>query len=1240
MKRLWAALVAVGLCFFVAGCSDDSSSSSSGGVVMHGQEIETEGQMDTSIPSFTPNGGVFTSDVTLRITCTDAKKIYFYILEEPRDGDGKWDESTWNTKLSESTLSSLGKVTQAPTATAATSATTPIEAGKWYSYDPSSAPIITLNKRCVVRAVGEVGEGANKVFRTALTSFDFYDPSSFTSTAVTQDPTTPAMGNSWADQSVYFIMTDRFNSDLTGSTSSKTTANLQEYYKAGDGTVTSKNHTAEARTGTNEDGYDGGNLKGIEAKLNYIKDMGFTAIFITPPIKNLIFDGGTHGYHGYWPSDFMAVDPHFGTLASYQAFVKAAHTAGLRVIQDFSINALGDYQRVDSNITSALGTEGSAMSAGDITKAFSLNMNGEHGLAPFAHPESLPWALNKVTDFSMDELTNSSPYNFNIKKDGMPLNSTEYQLQDLDDIRYNGCTTSLMRGYLRYWIDAVGVDGYRFNGAMGVKASYVRNLLINSTAGDEGAITYGDSKKRGSEFLVFGELQTSESVPVEREVAKYTTGNGFSYIQNSALAYSLHKAIVERDTTELYKTLTNRATYGYKGTTKFINFVDDHDTNRWLKTTGNPTLAKMGYNILFTIEGIPQVYYGSEQGFNGERRQAMFTGGYKHDGGKDFDDTASNWYKYFTAINKMRKDYRVFRHNTLTVLTSNSNGNGLFAYLVQETDAGGSPLSGVGQKALIIQNPSISAVTVNLKGSALTVGDKFTLIDKLGEPTLVAHKTEGEDGAYTVAAASVGSAPYDKVSSVEGVATLKDDFVVGNEGTAENKIARINLEVPAQSCAVYLLSAKDQAVTPDATKLSITKVSTKVKGSSGETDSTSDVVTNDTTKVVVKGKTGTAGKVFVVMDDNLTDDESALCKIVASATADTEFSVEFNAASLSNAVHYIKLVQKVSPNIFVSGTKSLMVDRKFVFNTEVKDKGSDFKGVPITVSSNTVSEPLNVPTYQEEAERSSTDLQGVEVYTSGSNIRLGIRTTQVSHNWNPQPNSFDHAAFYIFIARKDKTATATATTPATCTAFPLHGNYTFPTEVGTKGQAGYKAGFEGWDYLYVAEGWNNQFYSSSGADGSGDHFGAVAGPTPRNDVSVDWNTLQAYYNQEQSKYMPWAKPDWTKWLASSYSTPLKGSLTWTSATKPPDAHNNPAIIWFTISADAIGNPADIEGWKIFITTWDFDSGNPRALQKLGTKTVGTDTVDETRNDYPYRFTTKYDDVPWISDALDEVIVIK
>ena len=107
--------------------------------------------------------------------------------------------------------------------------------------------------------------------------------------------------------------------------------------------------------------YQGGDLRGVEKALqaNYFNDLGVTALWLTPVVKNVWrsgydLGGWKSGYHGYWTQDWLDIDPHLtsrtslagepysdnaeGRMKHYQDLVKLAHSKGIKVIQDVVLN--------------------------------------------------------------------------------------------------------------------------------------------------------------------------------------------------------------------------------------------------------------------------------------------------------------------------------------------------------------------------------------------------------------------------------------------------------------------------------------------------------------------------------------------------------------------------------------------------------------------------------------------------------------------------------------------------------------------------------------------------------------------------------------------------------------------------------------------------------------------------------------------------------------------------------------
>lgn len=137
---------------------------------------------------------------------------------------------------------------------------------------------------------------------------------------------------SWANATVYFLLTDRFNNGNP--------ANDLAYGRKADGAVMR--------------GYLGGDLAGVTAKIKqgYFNDLGVDAIWITPPVEQIHAgtDEGTgksYGFHGYWAKDFTSVDANLGTEADVRELVDAAHAKGLRVLLDVVMNHTGPVTDTD-----------------------------------------------------------------------------------------------------------------------------------------------------------------------------------------------------------------------------------------------------------------------------------------------------------------------------------------------------------------------------------------------------------------------------------------------------------------------------------------------------------------------------------------------------------------------------------------------------------------------------------------------------------------------------------------------------------------------------------------------------------------------------------------------------------------------------------------------------------------------------------------------------------------------------
>lgn len=132
---------------------------------------------------------------------------------------------------------------------------------------------------------------------------------------------------SWDEEVIYFMLTDRFND---GDKSNNNPNGLPYDQAKNQGGV-----------------YHGGDFKGITEKLDYLKELGITMIWITPIVQNIEHnvEGGTtgeyYGYHGYWAEDFESLNPHLGTLEDFHHLIDAAAERDISIMVDVVLNHAG-----------------------------------------------------------------------------------------------------------------------------------------------------------------------------------------------------------------------------------------------------------------------------------------------------------------------------------------------------------------------------------------------------------------------------------------------------------------------------------------------------------------------------------------------------------------------------------------------------------------------------------------------------------------------------------------------------------------------------------------------------------------------------------------------------------------------------------------------------------------------------------------------------------------------------------
>lgn len=383
--------------------------------------------------------------------------------------------------------------------------------------------------------------------------------------------------------SIYMVLTDRFfDGDSTNN-------------DQGDGNYDR----------TNLRMYHGGDWEGLEAKLDYIDGMGFTAIWLSPVSENEPLDRieTEASYHGYFTHDYAQPNPHFGTTVDLQNLITAAHARGIKLVLDAVPNHTADY----------LAGTSTTYSPSDYSPASPLN-----DPAYFHHNGDC------VFDGSMTEHEEEN-----------------CDLGGLDDVdQSNAFVSSHLINSYKSWID-MGFSGVRVDAAAHMPKTWL------ATFEDQLGVP------------TFGEIFNGSTDKV----------SSFTYYQSGALDFpyffTARSAFASDGDMKTLGTLFDDD-YKYNDIDRMVTFIDNHDRARFLTwADDNYQRLRSALSFTMTARGMPVVYYGTGQADDGngnsnevpianeDNRKTMTT----------FDQTATI-YTHIARLNALRGHYTALQIGT------------------------------------------------------------------------------------------------------------------------------------------------------------------------------------------------------------------------------------------------------------------------------------------------------------------------------------------------------------------------------------------------------------------------------------------------------------------------------------------------------------------------------------------------------------------------------------------------
>jgi glycosidase len=383
--------------------------------------------------------------------------------------------------------------------------------------------------------------------------------------------------------------------------------------------------------------YHGGDLQGIIDRLAYLKDLGVTALWLTPWYDNynrvnhieLKEDKPSTGFHGYNPQDFYAVEEHFGTLTKLQELVEASHKVGIKIIQDQVVNHTGPYHAwVDDSPTP---TWFNGTRKNHLKNVFQT------------------WVLHDTRP--VEELKRETMEGWFL--DFLP----DLNQHDREVSRY------LIQNTL-WWIGTTGLDGIRMDTWQYVPNAFWRDW--NRAL-----------KREFPRFTVVGEVKDGDVVHTSffqgGKVRFDGLDSGLDSLLDFPLFYPIRHAFAEGKSLDGVPKILAKD-YLYTDPEILVTLLGGHDDGRFMSEKGATLEGLMLANtFVLTTRGVPQLYYGDEIAMTGPDEPTTrkdFPGGFPGDKRNAFTHEGrtieeNDVFNHIRLLNRLRAELEPLRRGEL-----------------------------------------------------------------------------------------------------------------------------------------------------------------------------------------------------------------------------------------------------------------------------------------------------------------------------------------------------------------------------------------------------------------------------------------------------------------------------------------------------------------------------------------------------------------------------------------------
>ena len=336
----------------------------------------------------------------------------------------------------------------------------------------------------------------------------------------------------------------------------------------------------------------GGDLNGIREHLDYFKELGVTALWLTPVLENVSPDDerGYSTYHGYATTNYYKVDPRFGTNEDYRRLCDEAHQKGLKVVMDMIFNHSGFEHpwTLDMPTKDWLNLPEWLVESGGTSKPTANFLQTSYKLTPVKDPYASKVDLKETVEGwfvpTMPDLNQRNPH------------VMSYLIQNS-----------------KWWIETVGIDGIRMDTYPYADAKGMARWMKELDEEYPNFNTVGETWVTEPAYTAAWQKNSRLS----KENSYLKTVMDFSFFDKLNQAKNEETDAWWNGLNRLYNSFVYD--YLYEDPDHVMAFIDNHDTDRFLGN-GKDTLAlKQALALLLTVRRIPQLYYGTEILMNGTK---------------------------------------------------------------------------------------------------------------------------------------------------------------------------------------------------------------------------------------------------------------------------------------------------------------------------------------------------------------------------------------------------------------------------------------------------------------------------------------------------------------------------------------------------------------------------------------------------------------------------------------------